>query len=208
MRPAAEKALELDPLLAEAHAAMGLLHARQRQWHDAERSFQRALELNPSLTSTHTNYVSAALIPLGKLDEARRLLDAARRADPLSLDVQRYSAILALVRGDYEDAILTLRRVRAQDPTFTFTDLHLARALTFAGRIDEAMALWDEREKRARRADGTGDVRFVQYWSAVGTSGPAVAPRWSAGPSGRIGFRIARRSSTRRSATRSRRSTR
>ena len=90
MRPAAERALELDPLLAEAHAAMGLLHAREREWHDAERSFQRALELNPSLTSTHTNYVSSTLIPLGKLDEARRVLDAALRADPLSLDVQRF----------------------------------------------------------------------------------------------------------------------
>ena len=121
MRPATERALEFDSLLAEAHAAMGLLQAGQREWHDAERFFQRAVELNPSLTSTHTNYVSAALIPLGKLDEARRLLDAARRADPLLLDVQRYSAILAIVsRRDYEDAIVMLRRVRATDPTFTF----------------------------------------------------------------------------------------
>ena len=50
MRPAAVKALELDPLLAEAHAAMGLLYSRERDWENAQESFQRAIELNPSLT--------------------------------------------------------------------------------------------------------------------------------------------------------------
>ena len=46
MRPAAVKALEIDPLLAEAHAAMGLLHSRERDWENAQRSFQRAIQLN------------------------------------------------------------------------------------------------------------------------------------------------------------------
>ena len=182
MRPAAERALELDPLLAEAHAARGLLHARQREWHDAERSFQRALELNPSLTSTHANYVNSTLIPVGKLDEAGRVLDAALRADPLSLDVQRTTANLAVVRGDYENAILTLRKVRAQDPALTFTELTLAKALTFAGRLDEAMPMWEEREKRVR--DGNGDVRFVQHWSAaayVRAGRRAEVERWPIG---------------------------
>jgi TolB-like protein/Tfp pilus assembly protein PilF len=165
MRPAAERALELDPLLAEAHAALGLLSSREREWQDAERSFQRALELNPSLTSTHTNYVSSTLVPLGKLDEAKRVTEAALRADPLSLDVQRSAAILAIIRGDYGHAIETLHSVHGQDPALTFVDLHLARALTFAGRLEEAMPLWDEREAQVRKRNG--DVRFVQHWSAV-----------------------------------------
>jgi eukaryotic-like serine/threonine-protein kinase len=165
MRPAAARALDLDPLLAEAHAAMALVHARQREWADAERRFQRALELNPSLTSTHTMYVSATLMPIGKLDEAVRILEAAKRADPLSLDVQRYEAILSIVRGRYDDAIVTLRKIRAEDPTFQFVDLHLARALTFAGRLEEAMPLWEERERQVRARNA--DVRGVQYWSAL-----------------------------------------
>lgn len=70
MRPAAVKALELDPLLAEAHAAMGLLHSRERDWENAQRSFQRAIELNATLTRTYTNYATSTLIPLGKLDQA------------------------------------------------------------------------------------------------------------------------------------------
>ena len=182
MRSAAERALELDPLLADAHAALGLLYSREREWQDAERSFQRALELNPSLTSTHTNYVSSTLVPLGKLDEAKRVTEAALRADPLSLDVQRYAAILAIIRGDYEDAIQTLRSVHAQDPALTFVDLHLARALTFAGRLEEAMPLWDEREAQVRNRNG--DVRFVQYWSAlayVRAGRRAEVERWPIG---------------------------
>jgi Tfp pilus assembly protein PilF len=89
MRPAAVKALEIDPLLAEAHAAMGLLHSRERDWENAQRSFQRAIQLNATLTRTYTNYVTSTLIPLGRVDEATRLLEEALRADPLSLDVRR-----------------------------------------------------------------------------------------------------------------------
>ena len=39
MQPAAQKALQLDPLLAEAHAAMGVVLARDRKWKDAEAAF-------------------------------------------------------------------------------------------------------------------------------------------------------------------------
>src|SRR5207249_8771374 len=48
MQPAAAKALELDPLLAEAHVAAGIVHARAREWPQAEESFRRAGELNPN----------------------------------------------------------------------------------------------------------------------------------------------------------------
>jgi tetratricopeptide (TPR) repeat protein len=46
MQAAAGKALELDPLLAEAHGALGMVYARQAQWERSERSFRHALELD------------------------------------------------------------------------------------------------------------------------------------------------------------------
>ena len=101
MRPAAANALELDPLLAEAHAAMGLLHSRERDWESAQTSFQRAIELNPTLTRTYTNYVTSTLIPLGRVDDAARLLEEALRADPLSLDVRRELAMVQIIAGRY-----------------------------------------------------------------------------------------------------------
>ena len=156
MRPAAVKAIELDPLLAEAHAAMGLLHSRERNWENAQRSFQRAIELNPSLTRTYTNYVTSTLIPLGRLDEAARLLEEALRADPLSLDVRRELAMVQIMAGRYQEAIANLQRVRAVDPGFPFGDLFLARALTFAGRLAEALPLWETRK----------DEPGWQFWMA------------------------------------------
>ena len=99
MRPAAVNALKLDPLLAEAHAAMGLLHSRERDWESAQRSFQRAIELNSTLTRTYTNYATSTLVPLGKLDEAARLLEEALRTDPLSLDVRRELAMVQIMAG-------------------------------------------------------------------------------------------------------------
>jgi TolB-like protein/tRNA A-37 threonylcarbamoyl transferase component Bud32/Flp pilus assembly protein TadD len=155
MRPAAVKAIELDPLLAEAHAAMGLLHSRERDWENAQRSFQRAIDLNPSLTRTYTNYVTSTLIPLGRVDEAARLLEEALRADPLSLDVRRELAMVQIMAGRYEEAIANLQRVRAVDPSFPFGDLFLARALTFAGRLAEALPLWEKMK------DGPG-----RHWMA------------------------------------------
>jgi tetratricopeptide (TPR) repeat protein len=113
MRPAAAKANELDPLLAEAHGAMGLLHSRERNWENAQTSFQRAIELNPSLTRTYTNYVTSTLIPLGRVDEATRLLEEALRADPLSLDVRRELVMVQIIYaalGDSDRALLALDR--------------------------------------------------------------------------------------------------
>jgi len=45
----------------EAHAAMGWMHAREFDWPNAERSFERALELNRTLTPISINYVYSTL---------------------------------------------------------------------------------------------------------------------------------------------------
>ncbi len=55
MQQAANKALELDEFLAEGHAAMGFIYSRQYDWENAQKSFRRAIELDPSLTQTYTN---------------------------------------------------------------------------------------------------------------------------------------------------------
>jgi tetratricopeptide (TPR) repeat protein len=146
MRPAAETALQLDPMLPEAHAAMGLLHSRERDWQKAEELFRRAIDLNPSLTAIYTNYSSWTLLPLGKVDEAERLLRAAFQTDPLSLEVRRGMGHLQIIAGRYEEAIDSLEHVRMVDPDFPYVDLHLARALTFAGRLAEALPRWEIRK--------------------------------------------------------------
>ena len=102
MRRAAERALQLDPLLAEAHAAMGRVLVRDLKWDGAERAFQRAISLNPNLPDTHTGYAISVLLPEGRVDEALRQLDAARRSDPQSDEVNSWRAFVLLSAGRYE----------------------------------------------------------------------------------------------------------
>jgi TolB-like protein/Tfp pilus assembly protein PilF len=141
MRSAALKALQLDPLLAEAHAAMGYVYSREFDWQQADESFRRAIDLNPSLTQSYTLYARTTLWPLGKLAEAERLLQQAMGADPLSLNLQRETALVQIHVGRYGEAIDTLQRIRAVDPDFPWINWLLGRALTLAGRPAEALAV-------------------------------------------------------------------
>src|SRR5262249_29852178 len=56
MRAAAETAIRLDPLLAEAHDALGMMYARDGKWEQSEKSFRRAIELDPNDSSTHADF--------------------------------------------------------------------------------------------------------------------------------------------------------
>ena len=80
MRTAALKALELDPDLAEAHAAMGVVYARDLDWTSSQRHFEQGIALNPSLSQVYTSYSFFTLRPLHKFEEAERLLKARCRA--------------------------------------------------------------------------------------------------------------------------------
>jgi serine/threonine-protein kinase len=159
IRPAAMKALELDPLLADAHVAMGWVHSRELDWSGAEKEFQRAMDLNPGLTESYTSYSTSTLRPLGKTDVALRLLRVALENDPLSLDVQREIGEVQIQAGRYEEAIATLQHVRAVETAFPFADTHLARALVLAGRPTEALPLYEKMDGGYVGGFAPGDAR-------------------------------------------------
>jgi serine/threonine protein kinase/tetratricopeptide (TPR) repeat protein len=168
MRTAALKALELDPDLAEAHAAMGIVSARDLDWSSSQRDFQQAIALNPSLSQIYTNYSFFTLRPLRRFDEAERLLNVALKNDPLSLDVWREMGQLYFTVGRYDKAIDLLQRVRAVDPRFPTADVVLARALAWSGRVNEALALYDLIE--SQKPDG----------AALPSRAPEGAPHYKA----------------------------
>jgi tetratricopeptide (TPR) repeat protein len=141
MRPAAVKALQLDPNLAEGHAAMGWVYSYEREWANAEKSFQQSIRLNPSLTQSYTSYSVSTLQPLGKYDDALQLLQVASQNDPLSLDLQREIGQVQLFAGRYAEAVDTLQRVHQVDPGFPFLEAYLARALIFDGNVEQGLAL-------------------------------------------------------------------
>jgi Tfp pilus assembly protein PilF len=79
MRVAAEKAIQLDPLLAEAHDALGIAYAHDGQWEQSERSFRRAIELDPSRSMSHAHFARFLLAIFGRIDEALRQLSVAEK---------------------------------------------------------------------------------------------------------------------------------
>ena len=148
IRTAAVRAHELDPLLADAQAAMGWVYARERDWTNAEKAFRRAIELNPSLTETYASYVTSTLEPLERFDEASRILGIALGNDPLSLDVQREIGQVQFYAGRYLEAIDSFQRVYRVDSDFPFVEMWLGRALTFGGRPVEGLAALEKLDGR------------------------------------------------------------
>jgi serine/threonine protein kinase/Flp pilus assembly protein TadD len=78
---ASSKALELDPNLAEAHAARGLAESLSKSYEEAEKEFEAAIELNPNLYEAHYFYARTCFVQ-GKHEEATRHYRAAHRVNP------------------------------------------------------------------------------------------------------------------------------
>jgi len=109
MRAAADKAIELDPLLAEAHAALGIAFARESRWEQAEKSFRRAIELDPGRSMSYGDLSANLLLPLGRTDEAIILMRVAEKSDPLSPDVHYRLAWPLISAGRYAEAAESCR---------------------------------------------------------------------------------------------------
>jgi serine/threonine-protein kinase len=131
MRVAAEKAIQLDPLLAEAHDALGMEYTRDGQWAQAEKSFRRAIELEPNDSGIHGDYSMWLLLPLGRIDEAVRQMRLAASADPLSSYVQQRLGTVLISAERYEEAASHC----ADNPQC------LGRARLGQGRVDEAIEI-------------------------------------------------------------------
>jgi serine/threonine-protein kinase len=163
LKEAALKAHGLDPLLAEAHAAIGVVHAYDLEWAQARQYFEQALSLNRSITSIHTDAALSLLLPLAKLDEALDLLEVARYVDPLSLDVHRTLAAIQVDAELYKEAIWNARWVLDRDPTYPFAANRRGRALALLGRLDEALRVFEEDKDNS----GPAYVGYVGYVYAV-----------------------------------------
>ena len=131
MRLAAEKAIEMDPLLAEAHDALGMVYARDGRWVEAEKSFRRAIELEPSNSQAHNDLSDWLLWPLGRMEEAVRQARLAEKADPLSASIQARLGAVLISAGKFEEA--AAHCIAAPEC--------VARVRLGQGRIEEAIQL-------------------------------------------------------------------
>jgi TolB-like protein/class 3 adenylate cyclase/Tfp pilus assembly protein PilF len=136
-REAAQRALELDSNLGQAHVAMGLYHASKFEWAAADEEFRRGLELDPRYPTGHYWY-AFTIAPQGRLDEAIEHARIAVDLDPLSLiNVRGYGWIL-MWAGRYGEALDLANQVRDLDPNYGPNWELYARIYAVQGRWDEA----------------------------------------------------------------------
>lgn len=86
-RTAATRAIQLDPSIAEGHAALALVEFYYDwNWKQSEDEFRRAIELNPNYATAHQWY-SYFLTAMGRFPEAVDQAKEAQQIDPLSLSI-------------------------------------------------------------------------------------------------------------------------
>ena len=134
------KALDLDPLLPEAHF---LYAARmtwgQFDWDTAGAAFERAIELNPSYAEARMFY-SHYLAIVGRLEESAEQIERALELDPLNPFVRGiYGAQLFMV-GDFAEAARVSEEVLASTPGFGFSHEILWYAYHYLEEQDKSVA--------------------------------------------------------------------
>lgn len=152
-RNAAQMALDLEPNLAEGHAALGFVRmANDRNWQGAHASFRRALELAPGSAGILGDAAIMAAC-LGRNDEAIVLLRRAVTLDPLSARAHRVLGSRYLYAGLLDEAQNSLRRALELNPAGGLTHYWL-------GMVELSRCRW-EGARLAFQKEGNPALRLL-----------------------------------------------
>jgi len=150
-RASAEQALRLDPLLAEAHAALGEVKLYfDWDWDAAGRSFERAIALNPSLATARSDF-SWYFHLMGQREMS---LEQARFAEELDPLTPYYALSHGWLLWGFErpaEALLEANKALELDPQFLLALFLRASLLADAGDYDDALA--DAKQLAANHTD-------------------------------------------------------
>jgi TolB-like protein/Flp pilus assembly protein TadD len=143
-RAAALRAVQLDPTLAEAHAALADVKLYYEwDWAGAEEAFQRANELNPSLAMNHYHY-AWYLALFGRMEEAIEQHTLARELDPLTPLHSVWLGALYNYTGQYDEAAREARAALENFPDHPVGLLVLGMAYLNKGMYEEAVELHEK----------------------------------------------------------------
>ena len=147
-RQAAQKAIELDPLLAEAHAALAGIKFDDWDWDGTLVEYQKAFELNPESIDVCGCYANV-LAAFGRFDDAIRIVEQGIRVNPLSIELRNnYGFVLYMARR-HSDAERELLRAIELEPRDVFAYIFLSTVYLETGRLQDALKYADRPELQA-----------------------------------------------------------
>ena len=165
-KEAAEKALALDPTLAEAHNSNAYV-TMLLDWDfaAAERGFRKAIELNPNYATAHQWY--AELLSLQRRhEEARKEIGIALELDPLAAIMHHQAGQCYQQARRYEEAIQEYENAIALDPQFARRTSSGAMSWAYArtGRPERTMEI-------LMSVSGASKERKAEYMDAFKRGG-------------------------------------
>lgn len=139
-KAAAQRAVDIDPNLAEAYTSRGFVKlAYDWDWLGAESDFRKALELNPKYPTAHQWYASY-LMQMGKFEKAKEEIREAHQLDPFSPIIGSNLAHYSYYERRYDDAIEQCNKVLELSPDFWVARHYRALAYTMKGSHQQAIA--------------------------------------------------------------------
>jgi TolB-like protein/DNA-binding winged helix-turn-helix (wHTH) protein/Flp pilus assembly protein TadD len=137
---AAQRALEIDPTLAEAETSLATVKFNYDwDWRGAASEFERAIQLNPSYATAYQRY-SLYLMAMGRTQDSFEQINKARDLDPLSISINFSLGWRLYMARQYDRAIEQLRNTLEMDPSYELPHLVVGQAYEQKGEFGPAIA--------------------------------------------------------------------
>lgn len=175
---AVHRAQLIDPNHALAHVANGLIARARGEHYSALEAFSRAIELDRNLAFAYA-HKGNELILVGRPADALEFVAQAIALSPHDPSVGMFHWIVGRARfflGEYDEAIVWLRKSVETRPNLWFNRLYLASACALAEMPEEAARVLSEFDRRRRDADPVYTLAVVRrHERATPNDNPVVA---------------------------------
>ena len=167
-KAAAQRALEIDPTLPEAHTALANYFAVY-DWNraEAEREYKQAIELDPNNSDAHFRYGQQFLAPLERYDEAITELKRALELEPLSPNIGANLGQVYMYAGQNDRALEQALKTYDLEPNYPVARHYLGLAYIANRLYAEAIAL----SEKALQTDPTNQLMLRVAGYAYAKSG-------------------------------------
>ena len=148
-RAAATKALEMDDTLAEAHTSLAAIREDlDWDWAEAEKEYERAIELNPSYATAH-HWYAMFLSSQNRHREAIGEIERAQELNPFSININTNVCWVYLVARQLDRAMEECKLAIEMDENYALAHYHLGTAYGLVQRFDEAITEFQKASSRS-----------------------------------------------------------